>query len=57
MAADPKVYTTEAQALRRAEQLQAAGIWPGVKACEGGWRLTVDPAGAPRPHRAVREDA
>lgn len=51
-----KTYATEAAANRRAEQLQALGLWPGVVRCEGGWRLTSDPDTAgQRPHRASAE--
>ena len=38
-----KTYPSEESAQRRAEQLQALGIWPGVVRCGERWRLTVDP--------------
>lgn len=38
-----KTYPTEESAQRRAGQLQALGIWPGVVRCGERWRLTVDP--------------
>ena len=52
MTVAPKVYKTEEAAMRRQQQLLAAGLWPGVRRCEGGWVLTVDPD-ADRPHRAT----
>lgn len=45
-----RTYPTEEAALRRAAQLQAAGIWPGVVRCGDRWRLTADPD-IPRVHR------
>lgn len=51
--AQVKVYKTEAAAERRQQQLMALGMWPGIRRCEGGWRLTVDPDTAgQRSHRA-----
>lgn len=40
-----RIYATEEAAAKRAEALQAAGIWPGIVRVPGGWRLTVDPDG------------
>lgn len=36
-------YRSEAAALARADAIRREhGIWPGVRRCPGGWRLTVD---------------
>jgi hypothetical protein len=39
----PRTYPTEEAAFRRADVLRQQGIWPGVRACDGGWELTWDP--------------
>jgi len=38
------VYRTYERAESRVFALVAAiGVWPGIVACAGGWRLTCDP--------------
>lgn len=37
------IYTTIDEAFARVERLIRSGFWPGVLACDGGWRLTYDP--------------
>lgn len=41
---EPRSYPSEEAALRRVEQLVAAGVWPGVRQqADGRWVLTHDP--------------
>ena len=53
-APEPKTYPTEESALRRVEQLNRLGYWPGVVRHGDRWRLTADPDTAgQRSHRAT----
>ena len=35
--------TFEKAAARVGVLIREAGVWPGIVACDGGWRLTCDP--------------
>jgi hypothetical protein len=56
MMSKPRSYPSEESALRRVQQLRAAGMWPGVVPLpDGRFRLTHDPD-MDRAHRPVPED-
>jgi hypothetical protein len=38
------VYATENEAIDRVYMLVPLGYWPGIRRCEGGFELTINPA-------------